>query len=184
MKNFLGNKRNLISVAVIVLIAIGLVYWLMSKSGGFMPADVNSSNGSHYAVEIPDAMEPARINENASLEYQDENRQLYTVIIDESKAKIISFGLDYDLETYMKIAARTLDSTGLYLNKPATINTYNALQTEIKATVKGKSMIYKLTCIETPKFFYQVLTSTPEDHFESNKDDMEKIVASFKEVDK
>lgn len=184
MKNFLGNKRNLVSVAVIVLIAIGLVFWLMNKASGFMPADITSSNGSHYTVQIPDEMEPARINENASLEYQDENRQLYTVVIDESKAKIISFGLDYDLETYMKIAARALDSTGLYLNKPAKINSYNALQTEIKSKVKGKTMVYKLTCIETPRYFYQVLISSAEDRYESNKDDMEKIISSFKELDK
>lgn len=129
-------------------------------------------------------MEPARINENASLEYQDENKQLYAVVIDESKAKIISFGLDYDLETYMKIAGRSLDSTGLYLNKSVTINKYKALQTEIKAKLKGKNMVYRLTCIETPRYFYQVLLSSSEDRFESNKDDMEKIVASFKEFDK
>lgn len=184
MKKITGNRRRLISVVVIVLLTIAVVTWLLSKTGGFMPADVTSSNGSHYQVEIPVTMEPSRLNENASLEYADENSELYAVVIDESKAKIISFGLDYDLETYMKIAGRALDSTGLYLNKSIKVGNFNALQTEIKANFRNKKVVYLLTCIETPKHFYQVLVWTLDDRYEGNKADMERMINSFKEFDK
>jgi hypothetical protein len=176
------KRRALISVIVIVLIAFAVVFWLMSRSSEFMRAEATSSNGSHYEMQLPAEMEPASMD-SASLHYEADSRELYVMVIDESKAKIISFGLDYDLETYMKIASRTLDSAGLYVNKPTTINGYKALQTEIKADHKGKKIVYRLTCIETPKFFYQVLTWTLEERYEGNKEDMETIVASFKEIE-
>lgn len=159
--------------------------WLM-RGPKMMTADVTSSNGARYEMLMPNDMEPSHINDSAaSLEYQNAKRELFIEVIDESKAKIISFGLDYDLETYMKICTRNIDKEGLYVNKPMTINGNKALQTEIKAAnSKGKLMEYKLTCVETQKFFYQILTWTPEVSFSSNNTDMEKMVNSFKEVEK
>lgn len=155
-----------------------------------MHADITSSNGSHYALDLPTGFEPAdfvdydSMKYQPSLEYENKARDLHVMVIDESKAKIISFGLDYDLDTYMKIASRQLDSAGLYVNKPMNVNNFKALQTEIKGKVKGKINVYRLTCLETPKFFYQLLLWTSDEKYESNKNDMEKIVGSFKEVDK
>lgn len=168
---------------IILLLLVCVGTWLLAGGSGYMSADVTSSNGSRYALEIPSSMKPANINDNASLQYEDEARGLYVVVIDESKAKIISFGLDYDLDTYMKIASRTLDSAGLYVNKPVTVNGYKALQTEIKGKSKGQDVVYKLTCLESPKFFYQVLVRSEASKFDSNNRDMEKITNSFKEVD-
>ena len=106
------------------------------------------------------------------------------MVIDESKAKIISFGLDYDLDTYMKIATRAIDNDGVYPNKTFVLNGNKAIQTEIKAETKGKKMVYKLTCVETPKFFYQILEWTNESALGQNKSDMDKMADSFKEVEK
>lgn len=177
------KRKALLSVIIIVLLALAVVFWLMNRGSGFMPAEATSSNGSHYVMEIPEEMEPASMD-SASLHYEDGSRDLYVMVIDESKAKIISYGLDYDLETYMKIASRTLDSAGLYLNKSLEINGNKALQTEIKKNYKGKNIVYKLTCIESPKFFYQLLTWTTEDRYEGNKEDMDKMILSLKELDK
>jgi hypothetical protein len=177
------NRRALLSVILIIVAALAVAGWLMSRGPAFMTADASSSNGSHYTMELPADMEPASMD-TASLHYEADKRDLYIMVIDESKAKIISFGLDYDLDTYMKIASRALDSAGLYVNKKIQVNGYNALQTEIKKSFNGKNVVYKLTCIETPKFFYQVLTWTSEDRYEGNKDDMEKMVQSFREVNK
>lgn len=180
---FIEGKRKKLVAGIILLLLVCAGVWLLAGGSGYMSADVTSSNGSRYAVELPSSMKPANINDNASLQYEDEARGLYVVVIDESKAKIISFGLDYDLDTYMKIASRTLDSAGLYVNKPVTVNGFKALQTEIKGKSKGKEVIYKLTCLESPKFFYQVLLRSEASGYESNSSDMDKITNSFREVD-
>ena len=151
-----------------------------------MPTEVIASNGSHYSMLLPETMEPTHTNDSAaSLEYGDSKNQLYLEVIGDSKAKIISFGLDYDLEPYMKIAARQLDDEGLYVNQPTTINGYKALQAEIVPKKNNsKNIHYKLTCVETPKFFYQLMLYSPNDFVTQDKSEIDKIVYSFKEIDK
>ena len=151
-----------------------------------MNADVLASNGSHYAMLLPGDLVPSHLNDSAaSLEYEDSTRELYVEVVSDSKAKIVSFDLDYDLETYMKIASKQIDPEGLYVNKPLTIGTNKALQTEIiLKNKKNQNMHYKLTCIETPKYFYQVLSFTTDVFLEQNKTDMDLMVNSFKEIDK
>jgi hypothetical protein len=177
------RRKVLFTILALLLIVAVVFYWLM-RGKRTMHADATSSNGAHYSMELPSGFIPAHFNDTLSemsLQYEDVKRALHVLVIDESKAKIISFGLDYDLDTYMKIATRAQDKEGVYVNKPLTLNGNKAFQTEIKETQKGIKKVYKLTCVETPKFFYQVLIWSDEDKYDSNKDDMEKMIDSFKE---
>jgi hypothetical protein len=177
------RKKILAIIIALVLITAGILFWHNSRSK-MMLANVSSSNGAQYSMELPKSFVPAHFNDTLpemSLQYENADRGLHVLVIDESKAKIISFGLDYDLDTYMKIATRAQDKDGVYVNKPLTINGNKALQTEIKEITNGKKQVYKLTCIETQKFFYQVLVWTDEDKYDSNKDEMEAMINSFKE---
>lgn len=181
------KRRKILAIVIALLLIVAMTLYWQSLGSKMMLADVTSSNGARYSMELPKNFIPARFNDTLpemSLQYENSDRGLHALVIDESKAKIISFGLDYDLDTYMKIATRAQDKDGVYVNKPLTINGNKALQTEIKETSNGIKKVYKLTCIETQKFFYQVLIWSQEDKFESNKDDMDKMINSFKESDK
>jgi hypothetical protein len=177
------RRKVLIAIIALLLIIAFALFWKFRMSGE-MPTAIKSSNGAFYSLDLPRGFVPARFNDTLpemSLQYENPGRDLHILVIDDSKAKIISFGLDYDLDTYMKIATRALDKDGVYVNKPVTINGNKAMQTEIRLTSNGVKKVYKLTCIETQKFFYQLLTWTGEDKFDSNKDDMDKMVNTFKE---
>lgn len=177
------KKRNsLIAIVLIVLAGAAAVFFLMNRPTPRMPTAIESRNGSSYTLDLPSTLSPASFNDEASLQYADATRELYVMVIDESKEKIASFGLDYDLETYMKIALRTLDSTGLYRNSTRNIGPCKALQTEVKTTYKGKNVAYQLTCIESTTSFYQVLIWSLESRYESNKEEMERILTSFRET--
>ena len=178
------KRGRAIAAIIFVLLVAAVIFWLMRMGPKFMKAEITSSNGSHYLIELPSDLQWTQLNDNASLQYADHDTDLDVIVIDESKAKIISFGLDYDLETYMKIASRSLDSAGMYVNKPVTINGNNALQTEIRRKFKGKNVTYRLTCIETPKFFYQLRVQATDEEFLKRKDDIAKIIASFRESEK
>ncbi|CAN5258124.1 hypothetical protein BH09BAC5_BH09BAC5_25630 [soil metagenome] len=169
----------------LILIPFLVFFWLVGNRS-FVPAVVASSNGAHYGINLPKGFSPAHFNDTLpemSLQYENKDRDLHVLVIDDSKAKIISFGLDYDLETYMKIATRILDQDGVYANKSLVINGNKAIQTEIKVNQKTKKKIYLLTCIETTKYFYQLLVWSGEEKYDSNKADMEMIVNSFKEME-
>ena len=179
------NKRKktgfIFAGTLVVAVA---AYFLFLNGSKTMHAEITSSNGARYSVEIPKGFAPAHFNDTLpemSLQFEDAKRAMHILVIDESKAKIISFGLDYDLDTYMKIATRAQDKDGLYVNKPLNINGNKAMQTDIRETMKNIKKVYRLTCIETTKYFYQVLVWSDESKFASNKDDMDKIINSFKE---
>ncbi|MGL5889367.1 MAG: hypothetical protein ACRC3B_05750, partial [Bacteroidia bacterium] len=91
------NRKSLLAVLVVVLVAAAAAFWLMNRPSPRMSAVIDSMNGSHYALELPSVMSPAVFNDNASLQYADTKGELYVMVIDESKDKIASFGLDYDL---------------------------------------------------------------------------------------
>jgi hypothetical protein len=179
------KRRKILIVIIFLFVALGIFFVWLVRGNKMMDADIIASNGSHYKMQLPNDMEPTHTNDSAaSLEYGNAKKQLYVEVIGDSKAKIISFGLDYDLETYMKIATRQLDNEGLYVNNPTTINGYKALQAEIvPKTNNSKNIHYKLTCIESSKFFYQIVIYSPAEFFEKNKSDIDKIIYSFKEVD-
>jgi|SRR5665213_2265293 len=180
------KRRKILFVILFFLLVGGIVFFFLMRRHKTMDAEIKASNGSHYEMKLPGDFTPSHTNDSAaSLEYGNAKRQFYVEVMSDSKAKIISFGLDYDLETYMKISTRQLDDEGLYVNTPITINGYQALQTEIIPKKKNtKNIHYKLTCIETPRFFYRVITYTPDNFLEANKSDMNLMVNSFNEVDK
>lgn len=176
------NRKTLWTVLVVILAAAAVTFWLMQRPAPRMSAVIDSMNGSHYALDLPSTMTAGDFDEHASLQYADRNAELYVMVIDESKEKIASFGLDYDLETYMKIAVRRLDSTGLYRASTRNLGNYKAIQTEVKAKFKGENMVYQLTAIETETGFYQLLIWTLESRYEKHKPEMERIITSFRET--
>lgn len=174
--------RTRIGLLIAVFLIAGLVVWIIYSSGNeMMKAAIASSNGSNYTLELPQDMKPANFNDNASFQYRSESGDYSFMIIDDSKEKIASYGLDYDLDTYLKIATRTLDSAGLYVNTSITINEVKALQATIKGKREGAPTTFILTCVETPRYYYQLVCWTPESKFEANKSVMESIINSFKE---
>lgn len=174
--------RTRIGILVAILLIAGLIGWLIyTNRDNMMEVNVASSNGSNYSLELPPDMKPAYFNDNASFQYHSETGDYSFIVIDDSKEKIASFGLDYDLDTYMKIATRSLDSAGMYVNSSITVNDVKALQATIKGKRENVETTFILTCVETPRFYYQLITLTPTAKFEQNKPLLEGIINSFRE---
>ncbi|MCK6639308.1 MAG: hypothetical protein L6Q81_04420 [Bacteroidia bacterium] len=175
-------SRTRIGIAVLILLVAGALAWIiLADRDSHLKTSVASANGSNYKLELPGGMLPDQLNENASIQYSDESSGISFFIIDDSKEKIASFGLDYDLETYMKISTRTLDSTGLHVNSRIEVGGHPALQTEIDGKHAGKDCRFILTCIETPTFYYRLVIWSPSEKFEANKGEMDALILSFSE---
>ena len=142
----------------------------------------DSASGSHYVLEVAPDMESSYFgNDNAAFQFTSEKDGYSMMVIDDSKEKIASFGLDYDLDTYMKIATRSLDSAGLYVNAKIEVNGQQALQATVQGKRDGVATTFILTCVETPTFYYQLVCWSAADKFEANKPKLEALINSFKE---
>lgn len=175
--------RTRLGILIGLLLIGGFIAWMIySNSGNMMDVSVASSNGSNYTLQVPPEMKHQYFNDNASFQYHSEESEISFMVIDDTKEKIASFGLDYDLDTYMKIATRSLDSAGMYVNSKIEISKMPALQATIKGKREGKETTYILTCVETSRCYYQLVAWSPSERFDVNKPAMEAMISSFKEV--
>jgi hypothetical protein len=176
-------SRKRLGLLIAIFLLAGFLVWLVFfREDSLMDANVKSANGSNYSLLLPRDMEPAYFgNDNASFEYESVKDSYSMMVIDDSKEKIASYGLDYDLDTYMKIATRTLDSAGMYVNSSIEVNGVKALQATVQGNREGVATTFILTCIETPTFYYQLICWSPTDKFEANKPILEGLINSFKE---
>ncbi len=144
-----------------------------------------------YSIELPAHMQQARdLNRSASLQYMNPVRELYIIVLDESKAdvvKAIRESGSYDekgsvVQNYRMANLRLMD---LPPQSPAniygdSIGGLPANIVEVTAPVKGYMTHYKLAFVEGGKRLYTVMTWTIAPHVEENSEEMKKMLLSFR----
>lgn len=86
-------------ISKILLLLVLTAFSNCKKETIFNEVKVNGQ----YSVLIPEYLSPAvGMHEQASLQYQNEEKEIYVLVIDESKADMQAYDLNYDIETYYK----------------------------------------------------------------------------------
>ncbi len=127
------------------------------------------------------------MHERASSQYENTEREFYLLVIDESKADMQAYDLDYDIDTYYKNIVSTpfkdfVKGGKISIPGRQEINGAKALITEIEGEVKNENIFYKLAIIETQNKFYQVVVWTRADQKEKYAEDMMTIIESLQEI--
>jgi hypothetical protein len=144
----------------------------------------------NYSISIPEYLSPSTgMHQQASAQYENKEKEFYLLVIDESKADMQTYDLDYDIDTYYKnIVSKPFKDfiQGGKISIPGrqTINGAKALIADIEGEVNHTQIFYKLAVIETPNKFYQVVVWTRADQKEMYEKDMLAIIESLKEIDK
>lgn len=154
------------------------------------------STNSYFDIDIPTKMiiDP-ELNEEASVQYsyvEDVNgtvKELYMIVIMETKEEIESYELDMDFDalSYGELSVANLEGgldTYEVLTKNPKIETINGLDCakyEMAGSLGAVGVYYKLGVFEGENAFYQVLTWTLEDQKSEFKGDMDKMIGSFQE---
>jgi hypothetical protein len=132
------------------------------KQTVFTEAKVNN----RYAISVPEYLQPcADLHKDASLQYQNAEKDIYAIVIDEKKATMLEHDLDYDLDLYFKSIAsqpflETIQNGKVSPPGRQEINGNKALIAEITGSVQGTDVYYRMAVIESPYEFYQVLIWT------------------------
>jgi len=151
----------------------------------------NSENG-FYSIKVADYMEATdKLNNNASMQFQEDYREIYLIVIDEQKSFLDP---DYDLKKYFKFAQDNIIKSNLTdteTTEPVEkdINGLNALQ----GTVVGKynlgtkekeqivEVFYSFIVLESENRFYQVFTWTLANKRKRYEPLLQEMLESFKE---
>lgn len=167
-----------------ILLFIPICFATCKHETVFTEVKVNN----RYAISMPDYLQPcADIQPDASLQYQNVEKEIYAIVIDEKKSTMQNYDLDYDIDTYFK----NITSQGFLENIKdgkisipgrQEINGNKALIADVSGKLEQNEVYYKLALIESPYEFYQILIWTKADNKANVEGDMIKIIESFKEL--
>lgn len=142
--------------------------------------------GHIFYASVPDYMQETRgLNDAATFQFQSEIKQAYTMIIDDSKAGLLSVGIGF---ASPELYYRSIE--GFYLNEgdaPAssvqrlTINGKQAVQAQLTRRFDSVDLAYLITIVETDGYFYQIVSWTTTENSSSLLNDFKKIASSLHE---
>ena len=150
----------------------------------FTPVNINGQ----YTVRLPSYLEPStQLSKEASLQYQNTEKEFYCLVIDENKSELKKYNLNYTLKSYFDSAKKELLNRGLTdvfvaKSEEKHIDSCNVLIADILGKVGNEDVCYKFAVIETPHNYYQFIFWTLKEYKKKYEVDMDSVLYSFKEL--
>ncbi|MGZ4054138.1 MAG: hypothetical protein ACXVPY_02245 [Bacteroidia bacterium] len=168
----------------ILFLFISFAFSACKRETVFTEVKVNNS----YSILIPDYLQPCSdLHKDASLQYQNTEKEVYAIVIDEKKITMQDYNLDYDIDTYFKnIVSQGFEDNikdgKVSIPGREQINGNKALIADVSGKVEQKGVYYKMALVESPYEFYQILIWTKAENKDKIEPDMIKMIESFKEL--
>ena len=141
--------------------------------------------GNIVYLDVPDYMVKAYgLNDVAKAQFQNTVKETYLILIEEDKEDIkIAGGSFTNPKEYFKffIESFGIDSIHVISEESTKSGVFPAYQAQINGFVQGLSLFYLVTVIESPSYFYNVISWTLFEKKSELIDDFKKIATSLKE---
>lgn len=144
-----------------------------------------------YSLDIPDYMKSIDLqNEEASLQYGNEIKGHFVMIIDETKEALINAGLDFSVEDYADFAVDYLKQSltdakvKRMTDEVQNINGLEAISYKIWGvfTEVDEDIFYYMTIYKSDNNYYSMSTWTLGSRENRYTNNMETMINSFKEL--
>lgn len=145
-----------------------------------------------YSVALPTFLKKTEmLNNKASLQYQNTNKEFYVIVIDEPKIEVQqalnSLALPSDFTSYSNIGVKdmkaALQNARFSEIEKSTINGLAARTFSVTGKIDTVPIYYQVAHLQSKSTFYRIMLWTTQDKKEENRDVMHKIIASFSELD-
>ena len=156
---------------------------------------VNVKN--RFSIVLPSFLTKTNdLNDDASLQYQNERREFYVAVIEESfdevdmaieQLKEENLDFKNTLEDYKKMSfddyKSQLTNAEMYNTKDTIVNNMQAITTHLRGRINGVDIFYCLGLFKGKTGYYQATSWTLANNEGLYNDDMDKIIYSIKEVE-
>ncbi|CCG52608.1 Hypothetical protein precursor [Flavobacterium indicum GPTSA100-9 = DSM 17447] len=152
---------------------------------------VEYQTGHVVKLSVPDYMtRTSGLNDDACLEFQNPVKEVYTIVIEDSKENLKLSEINYEgIDEFYDVVFKDLGVGENYSNrklgtpKKKTIGNYTILYNECSLRDKELelNLYYVMGLVETPTSFYQVMSWTLLENKEKFKKDFENIIFTLKE---
>jgi len=175
-----------LTVVIVGVITLAIALnWDKIKSG--LKTDqsrhVIVSSDGEYQIQVPTGWKQiTNLHEQAGLQAADHLREMYIIVLSESKSDFEEMSLDKHSQiTIRKLIERVTSSE---TSGPTTlvINGNPAAQYVVSGTIDNLKITYLHTTVETAKSFNQILAWTLRSRFDQNRAELQNVIQSFKEV--
>ncbi|PSB03344.1 hypothetical protein [Merismopedia glauca] len=154
------------------------------------PASGNAyvSENGEIQVNLPSGWSKATgLNAKAELQVSNPSRDMYLIVLSESKEDFEKAGQEVNLQKHSDITKgillKSLKNAQTNGPKSLTVNGNPALQDEISGVTSNLKVVYLHTTVETDDNYHQILAYTSQDDFAKNRSEIEEVINSFQEVE-
>lgn len=165
-----------------VAVCLALVIAVQGAVQGADGKVIKSTDGLTQ-VTVPQGWKAMKgLNDEASLQAAYPQKELYVIVMTESKE-------DFDkmtMEKYSKLTRgmifEALASGKEEKTGSLKINGNPALQYKLEGSMDNIKVVYLHTTVEGKKYFHYILAWTLRSKYEKNKDVLQQVIKSFKEI--
>lgn len=171
----------------IYFLFVTLVLLSCSKEEEFKKIEVKN-----YALQLPSYLSKTNdLNEDASLQYQNLFRELYIIVIDESKQEVeqaielneLEDIYSNDFNGYVELLSTGLENNIEFKNKKEKDTVINSLQAKLikfEGKVENYDVFYEIAFVNGVSNYYQIMTWTLLKRKSDYEAIMDKMIYSFK----
>jgi hypothetical protein len=169
------------------LLALTALIAICTISANAQTKFVEKKIGHVYYMNIPDYMTTTKdLNDVASLQYQNTLKEAYVIVIEDCKDTLEALGVKFTnpqdfYDGFIGDFSKGLEDKQVTSTKNMKINGNDAVQAELSGTFNGHPIWYLITVVESPTFFYKIITWTIGENKDKLKADYIKMVNSFHE---
>jgi hypothetical protein len=122
------------------------------------------------------------LNDKADLQAADVKNQMYLIVLTDNKIDYSDMTLDKHSRSTLEALLKPLTSMTMSGPTNLRINGDPTVQYEVRGTIEGINVVYLHTTVETSAHFQQIVTWTTVSGYLTNKDVIQAIIRSFKEI--
>lgn len=167
---------------------LSILLLLASFSAAQAQTQFTERKGGHsYSMEIPSYMvKTYELNDVASLQYFNKNKEAYAIVIEDSKDELETKGLLFEnatefLDNFATDYKKDEKRRKLSKTKAFESNGNQVAQNELKWTDEDGDFFMLLTVVETKTHFYKVICWTIAANAPQLKEDFKHLSASIKD---
>lgn len=181
---------TLLGIFAVVFIILGIVTLATkdfgeSSSTGARTEETKvfvSKDGNFELTTPSDWKKDDSLNDEADISASNWFKEKYAIVLSENKA---DFESGYTLEDYEETIESNfidgLSDSPIYEPYPTMINGNPAYRFVVEEQSDGIPIVYSIAVIETPTHFHQLVTWTEERKYDRYEEELDSVIASFKE---
>jgi hypothetical protein len=154
----------------------------LNSAGGEKESKIVRSTDGCCSVTVPGSWkEEKELNAQANLQASNRLKELYIIVISESKEDFEGMTLERHSELTRTEFIKSLTTPQVSKASSVIVNQNDGVQYEIAGSINNVKIVAFHTTVETEKYFHQILAWTIKSRVEKNKPVLQKVIQSFKE---